>query len=112
MIGLVKQPDDNFMITLGLPVGTHRFRFVVDNELRFSDFLPTATDQMGNFVNYIEITPENVNNTYYKKKRKATMSHNSKSLRNSKQKRAIRHPANKLRVDLRYLDQEVIPCGG
>ena len=38
MIGLVKQPDDNFMITLGLPVGTHRFRFVVDNELRFSDF--------------------------------------------------------------------------
>ncbi len=60
MIGLVKQPDDNFMITLGLPVGTHRFRFVVDNELRFSDFLPTATDQMGNFVNYIEITPENV----------------------------------------------------
>ncbi|KAI5970600.1 GAL83 [Candida margitis] len=60
MIGLVKQPDGNFVITLGLPVGTHRFRFVVDNELRFSDFLPTATDQMGNFVNYIEITPENV----------------------------------------------------
>ena len=60
MIGLVKQPDGNFMITLGLPVGTHRFRFVVDNELRFSDFLPTATDQMGNFVNYVEITPENV----------------------------------------------------
>ncbi|RCK54606.1 SNF1 protein kinase subunit beta-3 [Candida viswanathii] len=60
MIGLVKQPDNNFLITLGLPVGTHRFRFVVDNELRFSDFLPTATDQTGNFVNYIEITPENV----------------------------------------------------
>ena len=38
MIGLVKQPDNNFLITLGLPVGTHRFRFVVDNELRFSDF--------------------------------------------------------------------------
>ncbi|KAI5952503.1 GAL83 [Candida jiufengensis] len=60
MIGLIKQPDGNYQITLGLPVGTHRFRFVVDNELRFSDFLPTATDQMGNFVNYIEITPENV----------------------------------------------------
>lgn len=60
MIGLVKQPDDNFSITLGLPVGTHRFRFVVDNELRFSDHLPAATDQMGNFVNYVEITPENV----------------------------------------------------
>lgn len=60
MIGLVRQPDNSFLITLGLPVGTHRFRFVVDNELRFSDFLPTATDQMGNFVNYIEITPENI----------------------------------------------------
>lgn len=58
MIGLQKQPDGTSMVTLGLPVGTHRFRFVIDNELRFSDFLPTATDQMGNFVNYIEVTPE------------------------------------------------------
>lgn len=60
MIGLQKQPDNSQMVTLGLPVGTHRFRFVVDNELRFSDFLPTATDQAGNFVNYIEVTPEHV----------------------------------------------------
>lgn len=60
MIGLQKQPDGTNMVTLGLPVGTHRFRFVIDNELRFSDFLPTATDQMGNFVNYIEVTPEHV----------------------------------------------------
>ncbi|KAK7684732.1 hypothetical protein QCA50_011973 [Cerrena zonata] len=60
MISLAKQTDDSFSITLGLPVGTHRFRFVVDNELRFSDFLPTATDQMGNFVNYAEVTPDHV----------------------------------------------------
>lgn len=60
MIGLQKQPDGTHMVTLGLPVGTHRFRFVIDNELRFSDFLPTATDQMGNFVNYVEVTPEHV----------------------------------------------------
>ncbi|ODV82247.1 carbohydrate-binding module family 48 protein [Suhomyces tanzawaensis NRRL Y-17324] len=60
MIGLSKQSDNNFSITLGLPVGTHRFRFVIDNELRFSDFLPTATDQMGNFVNYVEVTPEHI----------------------------------------------------
>lgn len=58
MIGLAKQPDNSFLITIGLPVGTHRFRFVIDNELRFSDFLPTATDQMGNFVNYVEVTPD------------------------------------------------------
>lgn len=60
MIGLTRQADNSFLITLGLPVGTHRFRFVVDNELRFSDFLPTATDQMGNFVNYVEVTQEHV----------------------------------------------------
>ncbi|KAK6463538.1 5'-AMP-activated protein kinase beta subunit, interation domain-containing protein [Scheffersomyces coipomensis] len=60
MIGLTKQADTSFLITLGLPVGTHRFRFVIDNELRFSDFLPTATDQMGNFVNYVEVTPEHI----------------------------------------------------
>lgn len=59
MIGLV--PISNkpgcFHIKLQLPPGTHRFRFIVDNELRFSDYLPTATDQMGNFVNYLEIVP-------------------------------------------------------
>lgn len=60
MIGLVRQPDGKFMVTLGLPVGTHRFRFVVDNELRYLDYLPTATDQMGNFVNYIEVTQDHV----------------------------------------------------
>ncbi|KAL3229220.1 SNF1 protein kinase subunit beta-3 [Nakaseomyces bracarensis] len=59
MIGLVPMPDqpDILHVKLQLPPGTHRFRFIVDNELRFSDFLPTATDQMGNFVNYLEVAP-------------------------------------------------------
>ncbi|CAI4061856.1 hypothetical protein N7582_001984 [Saccharomyces uvarum] len=57
MIGLVPDSDKSgsFHVKLRLLPGTHRFRFVVDNELRVSDFLPTATDQMGNFVNYIEV---------------------------------------------------------
>ncbi len=59
MIRLPKVGDGNFLICLNLPIGTHRFRFVVDDELRFSDFLPTATDQLGNFVNYIEVLPLN-----------------------------------------------------
>ncbi|CUM54845.1 unnamed protein product [Debaryomyces tyrocola] len=70
MIGLAKQQDNSFLITLGLPIGTHRFRFVIDNELRFSDFLPTATDQMGNFVNYVEVTPEHVNSHLEKEQQK------------------------------------------
>ncbi|QLG71208.1 hypothetical protein HG535_0B02470 [Zygotorulaspora mrakii] len=61
MIGLVPvvgQPG-LLHVKLQLPVGTHRFRFIVDDELRFSDFLPTATDQMGNFVNYLEVVAPN-----------------------------------------------------
>ncbi|XBW35607.1 hypothetical protein QEN19_001181 [Hanseniaspora menglaensis] len=45
----------NFAISLKLPVGNHRFRFIVDGELRISDSLPQATDHMGNFVNFLEI---------------------------------------------------------
>lgn len=33
-------------------------RFVVDNELRCSDILPSATDSMGNLVNYIQVGME------------------------------------------------------
>lgn len=44
-----------FAISLKLPVGNHRFRFIVDGELRISDSLPQATDQMGNFVNFLEV---------------------------------------------------------
>ena len=49
-----------FAISLKLPVGNHRFRFIVDGELRISDSLPQATDQMGNFVNFLEVvSPSN-----------------------------------------------------
>lgn len=47
--------DGKFAISLKLPVGNHRFRFIVDGELRISDSLPQATDQMGNFVNFLEV---------------------------------------------------------
>lgn len=58
MIGLVPIPDKpgKLHIRLKLNPGTHKFRFVVDNELRYSDSLPTATDEVGNFVNYLEVS--------------------------------------------------------
>ncbi|CCD26857.1 protein kinase subunit beta NDAI_0I02890 [Naumovozyma dairenensis CBS 421] len=57
MISLIPDPEKpgTLHVKLQLPEGTHRFRFIVDNELRFSDYLPTATDQTGNFVNYLEV---------------------------------------------------------
>ena len=66
---------------------------------------------MGNFVNYIEITPENVQQHLLQEKEESNNESQQQELEKQQVKRAIRHPANKLRVDLRYLDQEVIPCG-
>ncbi|KAK9365893.1 5'-AMP-activated protein kinase beta subunit, interation domain-containing protein [Lipomyces kononenkoae] len=55
MIKLTRNGNE-FSTVVNLPPGTHRIRFVVDNELRCSDSLPTATDSMGNLVNYIEVS--------------------------------------------------------
>ncbi|KAH3668184.1 hypothetical protein OGAPHI_001938 [Ogataea philodendri] len=49
--------DGSFSVQIALPPGTHRFKFVVDNEVRFSNYIPTATDTSGHFVNYLEIIP-------------------------------------------------------
>ncbi|QHS73140.1 Sip2p [Saccharomyces paradoxus] len=76
MIGLIPDSNKNgsFHVKLRLLPGTHRFRFIVDNELRVSDFLPTATDQMGNFVNYIEVRQPEKKPTDGKKKSKKAYS--------------------------------------
>ncbi|SCU88852.1 LAMI_0D11540g1_1 [Lachancea mirantina] len=40
---------------LTLPAGVYKFRFLINGELRHSNFLPTATDSFGNFVNWFEV---------------------------------------------------------
>lgn len=49
--------DGSFQVQIALPPGTHRFKFVVDNEVKCSSFIPTATDHSGHLVNYLEIFP-------------------------------------------------------
>lgn len=49
--------DGSFSVQIALPPGMHRFKFVVDNEVKCSNFIPTATDNSGHFVNYLEIIP-------------------------------------------------------
>ncbi|KAM3160508.1 AMPKBI domain-containing protein [Lachancea thermotolerans] len=40
---------------LYLPSGVYKFQFLINGELRHSDYLPTATDSFGNCVNWFEV---------------------------------------------------------
>lgn len=42
---------------LFLPAGIYKLRFLVDGFVRHSNFLPTATDSVGNIVNWFEVLP-------------------------------------------------------
>ncbi|RAK79729.1 putative Snf1 kinase complex beta-subunit Gal83 [Aspergillus fijiensis CBS 313.89] len=46
---------------LNLRPGTHHLKFIVDNEMRASDTLPTAVDFTNHLVNYIEISADDIN---------------------------------------------------
>ncbi|KAF8333563.1 5'-AMP-activated protein kinase beta subunit, interation domain-containing protein [Cantharellus anzutake] len=46
-----------FSVAIRLPPGNHRLKFLVDDQWRCSDELPTATDNDGHLVNYIEVPP-------------------------------------------------------
>jgi hypothetical protein len=41
-----------------MPVGTHNFKFIVDDEWKCSEDLPTASDPEGNLINYLQVSKE------------------------------------------------------
>lgn len=51
--------DQNVWIlpNLLLPIGIYQVQFLVNSDLKHSDFLPTATDKYGNIVNWFEVVP-------------------------------------------------------
>ncbi|ORZ38489.1 hypothetical protein BCR44DRAFT_1375328, partial [Catenaria anguillulae PL171] len=44
-----------FAVTLALAPGIYRFKFIVDDEWRCAPKLPTAQDEDGNLVNFVEV---------------------------------------------------------
>ncbi|KAF9435173.1 hypothetical protein BGZ76_006755 [Entomortierella beljakovae] len=48
----------DFTTILNLPPGTHRIKFIVDDEWKCSTELSAATDAEGNLVNFLEVTDE------------------------------------------------------
>ncbi|CDS09494.1 hypothetical protein LRAMOSA10854 [Lichtheimia ramosa] len=56
-IKLVKSTQD-FTAVLELPPGTHRLKFIVDDEWKCSNEMETATDPDGNLVNYLQVSDD------------------------------------------------------
>ncbi|KAI9224814.1 hypothetical protein BC828DRAFT_362874 [Blastocladiella britannica] len=44
-----------YAVTLALAPGVYRLKFIVDDEWRCSDAMPTAQDEDGNLVNFVEV---------------------------------------------------------
>lgn len=53
----VQHPNE-YVATVNLPLGVHRLLYIINNEYRVSEQLPTATDQEGIFFNWFEVLDE------------------------------------------------------
>lgn len=47
--------NNEYSVTVSLPLGVHKLLYIINNEYRVSEQLPTATDQEGIFFNWFEI---------------------------------------------------------
>ncbi|CAK7901609.1 hypothetical protein CAAN1_06S04918 [[Candida] anglica] len=49
---------NEYVTSIHLPLGVHKLLYIINNEYRVSDQLPTATDQEGIFFNWFEVLDE------------------------------------------------------
>lgn len=56
----MRQSRNDFTVCLNLPVGTFQYKFIVDNEWRFSPTQPLVQDAQGNVNNCITVLDEEV----------------------------------------------------
>lgn len=49
---------NEYVVTIKLPLGVHKLLYIINNEYRVSEQLPTATDQEGIFFNWFEVLDE------------------------------------------------------
>jgi 5'-AMP-activated protein kinase regulatory beta subunit len=52
----MKKNGNEFVLVKQLESGIHEYKFIVDNEWRFSPDLPTTKDEHGNINNIIDTT--------------------------------------------------------
>lgn len=49
---------NEYVVAIRLPLGVHKLLYIINNEYRVSEQLPTATDQEGIFFNWFEVLDE------------------------------------------------------
>ncbi|OAV89445.1 hypothetical protein PTTG_28692 [Puccinia triticina 1-1 BBBD Race 1] len=49
--------QDAFSALVALPPGPHQLKFIVDRRWKTSKYLPSATDDKGNLINYLQVNP-------------------------------------------------------
>lgn len=54
----MNEDKSEYSTTVTLPLGVHKLIYIINNEYRVSDQLPTATDQEGIFFNWFEVIDE------------------------------------------------------
>lgn len=54
-IKLYRDFDGIYKIIISLPLGIYKVKFLVNNEIKYSEDLPIATDKSGNVVNWFEV---------------------------------------------------------
>ena len=71
--------DNVWFVWVNLPPGTHHIRYIVDDQVRISDDLPTAVDDQGSLANYVAIpySPHASPNSYGTSHAPHTQRHNS-----------------------------------
>jgi hypothetical protein len=52
--------DNTMSAVVAIPPGTHHVKFLVDGEMRTSPALPTAVDDTGILVNYLEVSSDDL----------------------------------------------------
>lgn len=53
--------NEDFSTIVDMPIGTHQFKFIVDEEWKCSEDLPISHDIEGNLVNCLDVTDEDGN---------------------------------------------------
>ena len=79
LLCLFPRSDNVWFAWVNLPPGTHHIRYIVDDQVRISDDLPTAVDDQGSLANYVAIpySPHASPNSYGAQHAPTAQRHNS-----------------------------------